>query len=99
MAKAPKLYASFLELGERLQRNRLDFLRIDLDIALTMAGIAAGAAEGSEKRRRNERNARRAYDAVLRQRGSLVTSPEETKELDDKLVELERALARLGEVF
>jgi hypothetical protein len=99
MATDPELAADFLQLQEIFRNTGLDFLRTDLAIALTTTNIAATAAEGSEKRQRNTRNARRAYDTILRLRERLVTTSGETKELDDKLLDLEVALARLGEVF
>jgi hypothetical protein len=50
----------------RLNNSKLDFLHTDLDTGLTMAQMAADANRGSEKRSRNARNARTAYNAVLR---------------------------------
>jgi hypothetical protein len=64
-----------------------------------MAGLATQADSGSEKRERNRRNTGRAYDSVQRFRRKVVTSAEETKELNRKLGQLQIALLNLGERF
>ncbi|HET7440712.1 MAG TPA: hypothetical protein VFJ47_05365 [Terriglobales bacterium] len=75
----------------------LDFLAIDLGIGLTMAQTAARAEIGSDSRARNTRNARRAYDTIVRFRANAVATDRQGEELDQKTSELRVALLNLGE--
>lgn len=89
----------FGSLQDDLNKNAADFLRIDLDTALTLARIASEAPEGSERRSRNIRNARVAYETVSRFRTKTETNPEEDEEIKEKVSRLRTALERLGESF
>ena len=80
-----------------LNNTRLDFLAIDLGIGLTMAHMAARADIGSDSRARNTRNARRAYDTIVRFRTNTVATDRQGEELDQKTSELRVALLNLGE--
>jgi hypothetical protein len=88
-----------LDVREDLNRNSYQLLKVDIETALTFTRIAAGAGEGSDKRTRNQRNGRTAYDSVqhLRKNVSMTTAQEQ--ELDAGLVELKTALEELGEKF
>lgn len=86
----------FEKLRMELDQTRIDFVKIDLDTALTMVEIARGAAIGSEKRARNMENARRAYKTVVKFREQIPRSSQELKEIGEKLEILKRALTRLG---
>ncbi len=91
---------SFGSLRNDLNKNALNFLRTDLDTAMTLMRIAGESEEGSEKRERNLRNARNAYDAVTRIRSRVgETTDVEREELDRKIAELRAALESFGEVF
>ena len=78
--------------------NRLQFkaLRTDSRIGLTFATLASGAA-GTEKRIRNQANARKAYDAVLSGSRKMSLSEDERQELTAGLDKLRSALGVLGE--
>ena len=82
-----------------LDRSRIEFLSTDLDVTLTMTQVASAAASGSEKRERNVRNARHAYDVITHLRESVDAGPEINRELDEKLHQLRAALTALGEKF
>jgi hypothetical protein len=45
--------------------SRLAFVTTEFDLAETFASIATGSAPGSDKRLRNERNARTAYESAI----------------------------------
>jgi hypothetical protein len=86
-------------LGTRTDRAVFTFLITDLRVGMTFTQIASDALEGSEKRTRNQANARRAYDSVsgISHRASL--SDEERDDVDGKLTRLRLTLVALGEVF
>ena len=86
-------------LREDLMRNRANLVLIDLDTALTLAQIATTAKAGSEKRKRNTRNARIAHDTVLRLRQNPLITVEEKAILERKISELRATLEKLGERF
>lgn len=83
----------------RLERTGFTFLITDIDLAMTLVGIAADAGNDPEKKARNQENARRAYDTVLRLSTSAVLSDEERTEVDEKLRQLKSSLEGIGERF
>jgi hypothetical protein len=89
--------SDFDKLRARLNNRCVEFLQVDLDLGLTMAQIACCAYDGSEKRERNRRNARQAYNAVLRFREKVVTTTEQSRQLSQKVKLLHKALVDLGE--
>ena len=88
-----------LDLRENLNRNSYELLRIDIEAALTFSRIASGADPQSDKRSRNQKNGRAAYDSVQHLRKNVSMSTEQEQELDSGLVELRTALEELGEKF
>ncbi len=86
------------ENAEPLNRVQAGFISIDLDIALTFAQIALQTRE-REKAIRNQHNARKAYDTVLRYVGTANLSRFEQENLTRKLALLKTALRSLGELF
>lgn len=88
---------NLMKLHAEFNRNGVDFLSTDLDTALTMAEIALGARGDSEKRLRNTRNARRAYNAVLYFSKRVTLTSRKERELGEKLSRLQAALQELGE--
>ena len=87
----------FDKLRASLNNRRIEFLQVDLDLGLTMAQIAACADNGSERRERNRCNARRAYNAILKFHEKVVTTAEQSRQLNRKLRLLHTALVDLGE--
>ena len=81
--------------------NRLQFrvLRTDSRVGLTFAVLACEAPEGSERRIRNQSNARKAYDTVLSFSRKTSFTPAEWQELAANLDDLKSTLEELGEHF
>jgi hypothetical protein len=94
---AKVIFAEMNKVLKSINQRRLEFLNIDLDLALTMAHIAISADNNPEKRNRNQRNARHAYDEVLRLRSKTEINARENEQLNRKLMELQTLLLDLGE--
>lgn len=80
------------KLGEEMLQTGADFLRVELDTAMTFAQAALGAGNDTVKRDRNRVNARKGYDTLLRLGLKFPFVPDETK-----FRELKDALELLGE--
>jgi hypothetical protein len=91
--------AEFDELLRAVNNRCIEFLHVDLDLALTMAKIAADADGNAARRERNTRNARKAYEAVLWLRHKVNATAAQKHHLDRKLTHLHMLLADLGEQF
>lgn len=83
---------------EELTRVKADFIRTDLDLALTLVQIARQTGK-QEKTTQNQQNARRAYEVVLRYLGTAILTRSEQENISRKLALLKSALLRLGESF
>ena len=83
----------------RTEKTGFAFLMTDLDLAMTMAQIAAQAAQDQQKRLRNRENARRAYDAVVQLSHKAILNESEREQLNEKLGRLKSELETLGEKF
>jgi hypothetical protein len=77
----------------------VESVKVDLDLAMTFVNIASQAPTDSEKKSRNQANARHAYNAALHMRQSLTLMVADAQEIDHKLERLKFALQRLGEAF
>jgi hypothetical protein len=86
------------EAAENLNKLKLDFIRTDLDVALTFAQIAGQTGE-REKSIRNQLTARKGYDAVLHYVGTASLTRFDQENLTRKLALLKSALLSLGESF
>lgn len=96
------LVARSQELQRQSGRIGLEFLRTDLDTALTFATRALQAHQDAETRRRNQQNARRGYDAVSRILGELKAqsvNEAEMSDVEDRLSALRQKLLELGETL
>ena len=80
------------------RRVGAEFIMADLELAFTFLDIARTSL-AAETRRRNQENARAAYDAVLRflPRSLPVLSAAERHAIENKLAELKNRLEQLGE--
>ena len=87
-----------LGFGSRFRQVSTDFLKVDVATALTFAGIALQTND-SEKRERNCRNARVAYDTVLRLIERVDLTDEDSQILNGNLERLKSELVQLGEAF
>ena len=86
-------------LRDDLNRTTIEFLRTDLDTGIMLARIATGARKNSERRERNKRKARMAYDTVVKFRRQTPMSTEIRIALDEKIGLLRSMLEVLGESF
>jgi len=86
-------------LRDDLNRTTVAFLRTDLDTGIMLARIATGARMNSERRERNKRKARMAYDTVVKFRRQTPMSTEIRIALDEKIGLLRSLLEVLGESF
>jgi hypothetical protein len=73
-----------------------EFLRIDVQVALTFSGIALSATDFA-KRERTTKVARRAYDTILRLRAAVRLTDIEAEKLACDLRRLKVELKALGE--
>jgi hypothetical protein len=88
-----------MKIDSRLdQATGLDFLRTEISSGMTFARMAR-EAEPFEigKVERNRRNARLAYETVLRFRPRVRLSKEAVKTLESELAQLRLTLKELGE--
>lgn len=87
------------QLRLQLHETGANFLKTDLDVALTFTQIASEARGNVEKKNRNQANARHAFDTVsdLLSRASLNAADD--RAIHDKLGRLKLELQALGEVF
>ncbi len=83
----------------RAIRNGVEMLKRDLDAGLIRAMIASRAPENSEKRLRNHREARKAYDTVVDFSQRFTLTSTDTQEISDKLAKLKSSLEQLGDSF
>ena len=90
--------ADLIESRERMNQASGQFLKIDLQTALTFVTIARETNDGA-RRSRNIRSARKAYDTVIRLSQKLRPPDDDIQAIDEMLEELKTKLADLGEVF
>jgi hypothetical protein len=81
----------------RLNRASAEFLKIDVETALTFSKIAQ-QSQDSWKKQRNRDNARHGYDTILRLIDKVSLTHDEAQFLSEKLAELRSELLKLGEV-
>ncbi len=85
-------------LVDKVNKAKVDVIKIDLDLAITFAKIAR-ESEDKEAITRNQLNARRAYDSVTHYLSTAVLTQVEEENIKTKLEYLKNALADLGEPF
>lgn len=90
--------AELKESGEDFNRTMTDFLKVDVSTGLTFTELAL-TTEDPEKKRRNRKSARRAYDTVTKQMKKVHPSDRDMEELDANLDRLRAELTQLGEVL
>jgi len=76
----------------------LEFLQTELRMALTFADVASRTSVAARSER-SRKEARKAYDTVLRMMNRVKLLPAETAELEERLAALKSELRRLGEIF
>lgn len=85
-------------LMDRFERTAFGFLMADTDLGITMSRIAHDTQD-EQKKQRNQHNARRAYDAVVRHSARAPLTDDQAAQLQDKVDQLKSALTLLGEQF
>jgi len=89
----------FLALGVQVNRTNTDFLKVDLETALTFSGIALQSKDDPVKRQRNRHNARRGYDVIVRLRKKVILDDYDERLISRKLQRLKAELKSLGDTF
>ena len=82
----------------RLNQTSADFLKVDMETALTFCEIARDT-EDPKKRLRNRQHARVGYDTIRRLIDKVTLTQVETREMDRKMEMLRSQLQALGEPF
>ncbi|HLZ40295.1 MAG TPA: hypothetical protein VKQ11_05000 [Candidatus Sulfotelmatobacter sp.] len=83
---------------EEVNQTRVDFLKIDLGLALEFTQIALQAHD-LKRTNRNRKSARRAYDTIVSLRDRVAQTDEDAQLLIEGLEQLRSDLLKLGEVF
>lgn len=83
---------------EEINRSAANFLKIDLQTALTFVKIARTTGDDSRKRR-NCRAARKAYSTVAKLVPKVSLNAEDSRIVRQGLAELKNALDALGDEF
>jgi hypothetical protein len=86
------------EADGELTMLKVNFIKTDLDVALTFAQIASQTGD-RDKAVRNQRNARKAYDTLVRYMDSASLDRSDLDAITRKLALLKSALLGLGERF
>ena len=84
--------------GQQLNATNADFLKVDVETALTFSQLALGT-DNPEKRDRNRRNARKAHDTITHLSEKVVFTPAQQEYMNEKMAQLKRELTELGEKF
>jgi hypothetical protein len=95
---AKPLAADLVATRERMSRASAQFLKVDLETALTFVKIAQETNDQS-RRKRNIRSARKAYETVVKLSQKIEIPPEDTVTINEALQILRSELKSMGEVF
>ena len=98
LAAAKPTMDELLASRERMNRVSVDFLKTDLETALTFVKIARQTRDDL-RRKRNCRAARKAYDTVAKLVTKVELSAENGRVVRLGLAELKKELEALGEAF
>lgn len=85
-----------LDTKSRFNKVSTDFLKLDLQTALTFTGLALHTDDGVKKQR-NRRAARKAYDTILHLIDRVTLTDREAEFFEEKLGRLKSDLIELGE--
>jgi hypothetical protein len=83
---------------DELNQKSADFLKVDVETALTFSEIAIQTFDPAKKQR-NRKHARKGYDTILRFMSKVSLGDEDTDFLAERMQELKSNLQNLGEVF
>jgi hypothetical protein len=97
-AKKPTM-DQILANARELSRTSTDFLKADVETALTFVRIARQSKGDDPKRRRNQKNARRGYETILRFINRVTLDVSDADHMSRKLQLLKAELQELGETI
>jgi hypothetical protein len=89
----------FLSLSADLNHTRIEFLKVDVETALTFSAIALKSDTDSERMLRNRHNARRGYDTILHFMRNVAFTDDERSFMSNRLKRLKSDLLALGETL
>ena len=98
MVVAKPTREELLASSQQLNRVGTEFLRADIATGRTLVE-AALSSDDPEKKRRNQKSARKAYDTVVRMLKKITPNDADVQELNAGLQRLKADLVELGEVF
>ena len=84
--------------GRQLNETNVEFLKIDVQTALTFTNLAL-TSDNPEIINRNRKSARKAYDTILNLRARVTFTPSEEGYMAEMLSRLKNELKSLGEKF
>jgi hypothetical protein len=87
-----------LAVNAEIHRTSVEFLKTDVQTALTFSGIAL-ESDDDIKRRRNQKYARRSYDSIVRFLTKIPINEIDAEFLSSRLERLKSELEKLGESF
>ena len=87
-------------LASKRQFNRTgtEFLKVDVVTGLTFAKAALDSRD-EDKKLRNQKSARKAYDTIVRMLNKITPSKADAQQLHENLQQLKNDLIQLGESF
>lgn len=88
----------WLATEREFNRAGTEFLKVDAATGLTLARSALSTGN-AEKKRRNQKSARKAYDTILRLLKKVTPTDADARQLNEDLHELKDDLIELGENF
>src|SRR5215813_1681294 len=91
-----KLMTDLNQTGQRLNQTSKDFLRVDVETALTFTE-AALTTDNPDKKDRNTKNAKKAYDTIQRLSERVTYTDSEQAYMSEMLARLKKDLKILGE--
>jgi hypothetical protein len=97
-SRAKDLTRQLTAMGQQLNATNADFLKIDVQTALTFTGLAL-ETDNEEKKIRNRKNARKAYDTILHLWDNVTFTPTDEGYMHEKMGRLKGDLELLGEKF
>jgi hypothetical protein len=96
--RARSASSEFLANHNRLNAACVQFLKVDLETGLILSGLAF-ASTNTATRERNTKNARKAYDTILRLMDKFELTESDANFIDCNLQRLKSHLVVLGESF
>jgi hypothetical protein len=92
------LTTQLTDTGQQLNATNADFLIIDVETALTFTQLAL-ETDNQEKKVRNRKNARKAYDTILHLWDNVTFTPTQEGHMHEMIGRLKSDLELLGEKF